>query len=58
METEYHRLGKKKFRKEGGPTQKNEVHTFYCSFLFSFLYGNVIILKTYLYVFPETSSHN
>ena len=27
-------------------------------FIFIFLYGNVTILKNYLYVFPETRSHN
>ena len=47
-----------KAQKRRGTDEMNEVHTFYCSFLFIFLYGNVIILKNYLYVFPETRSHN
>ena len=48
----------RKSSEKKGADEKNEVHTFYCSFLFSFLYGNVTILKTYLNVFPETSSYN
>ena len=57
METEYQRFGNKKLRKEGGRRNERSPY-FLLQFFILFLYGNVTILKNYLYVFPETRSHN
>ena len=41
-----------------GNDEDNQLHTFFYSFLFIFLYGGEAYLKDYLYLFSKTCSHN